>query len=167
MHLKVEHCQTLCVIKYIYRSKWVDHFWLVKTLSCIVECGQNDSKNQSILRTQSEVYFALYIGTRGLSGASLPLDLPLVNATVIDFTFALVWSMNHPSEENHSLSLFCIHFSLRILPSIDLSMLGRLVLDERITVSITRNTLVQIKEGFMAKYLLSFKGGRPAYAFVM
>ena len=34
-------------LKYIYRSKWVDRFWLVKALSCIVEDGQNDSKNQS------------------------------------------------------------------------------------------------------------------------
>ena len=33
--------------KNIYRSKWVDRFWLVKALSCIVEGGQNNSKNQS------------------------------------------------------------------------------------------------------------------------
>ena len=33
--------------KYIYRLKLVDHFWLVKALSCIVKGGQNDSKNQS------------------------------------------------------------------------------------------------------------------------
>ena len=26
----------MCSTKYIYRSKWVDHFWLVKALSCIV-----------------------------------------------------------------------------------------------------------------------------------
>ena len=32
---------------YIYGSKWVDSFWLVKALCCIVEGGQNDSHNQS------------------------------------------------------------------------------------------------------------------------
>ena len=42
VHLKVEHCQTLHIV--IYRSKWVNRFWLVKALSCIVEGGQNDSK---------------------------------------------------------------------------------------------------------------------------
>ena len=30
--------------KYIYRFKWVDHFWQVKASSCIVEGSQNDSK---------------------------------------------------------------------------------------------------------------------------
>ena len=33
--------------RYIYRLKWVDRFWLVKALSCVVAGGQNDSKNQS------------------------------------------------------------------------------------------------------------------------
>ena len=33
--------------KYIYRLKWVNCFWLVKALTCIVDGGQNDSKNQS------------------------------------------------------------------------------------------------------------------------
>ena len=31
---------------YIYRSKWVDRFWLAKALSYITEGGQNDSQNQ-------------------------------------------------------------------------------------------------------------------------
>ena len=35
--------------KYIYMSISVGHFWLVKALSCIVEGGQNDSENQSIM----------------------------------------------------------------------------------------------------------------------
>ena len=47
VHLKAERCQTLTCSKYIYMSKWVDRFWLVKALSCIVEGGQNDSQNQS------------------------------------------------------------------------------------------------------------------------
>ena len=33
--------------KYLYMSKWVDRFWLVKALSCIVHGGQNNSKTQS------------------------------------------------------------------------------------------------------------------------
>ena len=47
VHLKVKHCQTRTCSKYLYRSKWVDRFWLVKALSGIVEGGQNDSQNQS------------------------------------------------------------------------------------------------------------------------
>ena len=34
--------------KYIYRSKWVGHFWLVKALSCIVEGGQNDKSKWQV-----------------------------------------------------------------------------------------------------------------------
>ena len=37
-------CQGISCSKYIYRSKWVDQFWLVKVLSCIIEGGQNDSQ---------------------------------------------------------------------------------------------------------------------------
>ena len=47
MHLKVKHCQTLRVVKYIYRLKWVDRFWLVKAFSSIVQGGQKDSKKTS------------------------------------------------------------------------------------------------------------------------
>ena len=39
--------QTVHVVSTFYRSKWVDCFWLVKALSCLVEGRQNDSKNQS------------------------------------------------------------------------------------------------------------------------
>ena len=45
--LKSWTLSNLTCSKYIYRSKWVNRFWLVKALSCIVEGGQNDSKNQS------------------------------------------------------------------------------------------------------------------------
>ena len=45
--LKGQTLQNLMCSKYIYRSKWVNRFWLVKALSCIVEGGHNDSKNQS------------------------------------------------------------------------------------------------------------------------
>ena len=47
VHLKVKQYQTLRVVNYIYRSKWVDCFWLVKALSGILRDGQNYSKNQS------------------------------------------------------------------------------------------------------------------------
>ena len=33
--------------KYMYRSKWVNCFWLIKALPGIVQDGQNYSKNQS------------------------------------------------------------------------------------------------------------------------
>ena len=46
VHLKSPTLSNLTRSKYIYRSKWVDHFWLVLFLSCIAECGQSDSKNQ-------------------------------------------------------------------------------------------------------------------------
>ena len=46
VHLKVKHCQTLCVISTL-RGKIVDRFCVVKALSCIVEGGQDDSQNQS------------------------------------------------------------------------------------------------------------------------
>ena len=47
VHFKSQTLSNLMCSKYIYRSKWVDHFWWVKALSCIIEGGQNDSKNQS------------------------------------------------------------------------------------------------------------------------
>ena len=47
VHVKVEHCQNLRVASNIYRSKWVDRFWLA--LSYIVEGGQDDGKNQSTM----------------------------------------------------------------------------------------------------------------------
>ena len=40
VHLKVEHCQTLC-------SKYTGQNYLIVFDSCIVEAGQNGSKNQS------------------------------------------------------------------------------------------------------------------------
>ena len=45
--LKSQTLPNLMCSKNIYRSKWVDRFWLVKALSCIVEGGQNDSQKQS------------------------------------------------------------------------------------------------------------------------
>ena len=47
VHLKSRTLSNLTCSKYIYRAQWVNRFWLVKTLSGIVEGGQNDSKNQS------------------------------------------------------------------------------------------------------------------------
>ena len=44
--LKSGTLSNLTCSKYIYRSKLVDRFCLVKALSCIVEGGQNDSQNQ-------------------------------------------------------------------------------------------------------------------------
>ena len=40
VHLKVKHCSNLTCSKYIYRSKLVNRFWLVKALSCVVDGGQ-------------------------------------------------------------------------------------------------------------------------------
>ena len=45
--LKSQILPNLTCSKYIYRSKWVDRFWLVKAFSGVVQGGQNDSKNQS------------------------------------------------------------------------------------------------------------------------
>ena len=45
--LKSRTLSNLMCSKYIYRSKWVNRFWLEKALSCRVEGGQNDSQNQS------------------------------------------------------------------------------------------------------------------------
>ena len=42
--LKSRTLSNLMCIKYIYRSKWVDRFGLIKALSRIVEGGQNDSQ---------------------------------------------------------------------------------------------------------------------------
>ena len=42
---KRQTLSNLTCSKYIYRSKWVNRFWLVKALSGIVQGGQNDSKN--------------------------------------------------------------------------------------------------------------------------
>ena len=47
--LKSQTLSNLTCSKYIYRSKWVNRFWLVKALSGIVEGGQNDSQIQSQL----------------------------------------------------------------------------------------------------------------------
>ena len=44
---KSQTLSNLMCSEYICRSKWVGRFWLVKTLSCIVEGGQNDGQNQS------------------------------------------------------------------------------------------------------------------------
>ena len=33
---------------YIYRSEWVNRFWLVKALSSIIQGGQNDVKNAPV-----------------------------------------------------------------------------------------------------------------------
>ena len=47
----------------IYRSKWVDRFW-VKTLSCIVESGQNDRQNQSKIAPVCTVGSTVKTGSR-------------------------------------------------------------------------------------------------------
>ena len=44
---KSQTLSNLTCSTYIYRSKWVDRFWLVKALSGIVQGGQNYSKKQS------------------------------------------------------------------------------------------------------------------------
>ena len=44
---------TLTRSKYIYRSKWINCFWLVKSLSGITEGGKNYSKKQSMVKTGS------------------------------------------------------------------------------------------------------------------
>ena len=43
---KSQTLSNLTCSTYIYRSKWVDHFWLVKALSAIVQGGQNYNKKQ-------------------------------------------------------------------------------------------------------------------------
>ena len=47
VHLKSRTLSILTCSKYIYRSKCVNRFGLVKALSGIVQGVQNDSKNQS------------------------------------------------------------------------------------------------------------------------
>ena len=42
--LESQTLPNLACSKYIYRSKWVNRFWLVKALSGIVQDGQNESK---------------------------------------------------------------------------------------------------------------------------
>ena len=47
VHLKVEHCQTLRVARTFTGQSESTVFDLVKASSCIVQGGQNDSKNRS------------------------------------------------------------------------------------------------------------------------